>query len=136
MSEYSSEELSAIYELGRVYFEMGYFVPAERIFAGLAAVDAEQIPARLALGLIKLEQGLVNEAVVQFRLALEAGGYELETKLALGACFISAGETQRVQSILAEVGPRLDAGASARDDSARDDLRNFYLALSRRVRAG
>ena len=131
MSEYSSEEVSAIYELGRVYFEIGYFVPAERIFTGLAVVDAAQIPARLGLGLIKLEQGLVNEAVVQFRLALEAGGYELETKLALGACFISSGETPRAQSILAEVGHRLDAGASV-----RDDLRNFYLALSRRIRAG
>ncbi len=38
MLAYSQTELNSIYELGRLYYEMGYFAPAERLFTGLSAV--------------------------------------------------------------------------------------------------
>ena len=62
VADYTKEMLSAAYELGRLYFESGYFVPAERIFSGLAAVDRGLTPSRVGLGLIRLEKGQFQEA--------------------------------------------------------------------------
>jgi predicted Zn-dependent protease len=133
VSDYSSEELTAIYELGKMYFEMGYFVPAERIFAGLVAADrsTQLLPARLGLGLVKLEQGLVNEAAVEFRAALETGAYPTETKISLAATFVSSGELPRAQSMLVEIGKSLEAG-----EKISSNCQRLYQALVRRVRAG
>ena len=99
MPEYTSEELTSIYELGRLYFEMGYFAPAERIFSGLAAVDDDRTPSRLGLGLVKLERGLYQEAAVHFRAALQSNTYTLQSKLGMCAAFVAVGEVSRARSI-------------------------------------
>ena len=106
---YGKEQLRAVYELGRMYFEMGFFVPAERIFAGLAAVDAGTTAARLGLGLLKLERGLFQESTVYFRAALQANTFPLEAKLGLVAAFIGLGEHPRARSLLGEVARDIQA---------------------------
>ena len=58
MKEYPEPILRAIYELGRLYYEMGYFAPAERVFAGLASIDKGSTASDVGLGLVKLECGL------------------------------------------------------------------------------
>ena len=93
MPQYSPEELTAIYELGRLYYEMGYFTPAERIFSGLSAVDENQTCAQLGLGLIKLERGAYQDAITQLRLALQQPLGEVQAKIALAAAFIASGST-------------------------------------------
>jgi hypothetical protein len=103
VSEYSNEELVAIFELGRLYFEMGYFAPAERIFAGLSVVDDERTPCRIGLGLVKLERGLFQEATTHFRQSLQIGKYPILAKLGLCAAFVAMKEMSRAQSILAEI---------------------------------
>lgn len=100
---YSRTDLTAIYELGRLYYEMGYFAPAERIFAGLCAVDGAQTPSRLGLGLVKIERGLIEESMVQLRQALQSGLCPLETKLGLCASFIAAGDIERARSLLTQI---------------------------------
>lgn len=111
IADYSKEELIAIYELGRLYFEMGYFIPAERIFSGLAAVDSNGCTcARLGLGLVKLEQGLYQEAVTQLRAALQQTTWEIPTKLSLCASFIASDEEQRARSLLLEVSKAVESG--------------------------
>ena len=101
--QYSIDALAAIYELGRVYLEMGYFIPAERIFNGLVAVDQGQTPARLALGVLNLERGLTEEAAEQFRLVLDSSGFHLQARLGLTAAFLAGGDIQRARSSLAQV---------------------------------
>lgn len=112
MNEYSEEELASLYELGRLYFEMGYFAPAERIFSGLANVDNGRTPARLGLGLVKLERGFLQDATSHFRQVLQSGAYEAQAKIALGASFIAGGDLTRAQSILGEVTKTIEEGRS------------------------
>jgi thioredoxin-like negative regulator of GroEL len=129
MQAYSVEEMSAFYELGRTYFEMGYFAPAERIFNGLAALDDQQGHARLALGMIKLERGLLEEATTHFRAVLEQGNFELAAKLGLCACFVSSSDVQRAQSILSEI-----AGIIEKQRGIDPEIRKLYEAFVLRVR--
>ena len=104
LAEYSTEELNGLYELGRLYFEMGYYAPAERIFNGLVLVDDELTPSRLALGILKLECGLYQEATSHFRVLVEKGQYPLQTKLGLSGVFIATGDLARARQTLDEVG--------------------------------
>ena len=103
MAEYSREMLAALYELGRLYFESGYFLPAERIFVGLSAIDRGMTPARVGLGLIRLEKGQSQEAIPHLRAGLQAGFYIPESKVGLALSFISLGEKQRAYSLLLEL---------------------------------
>jgi len=129
VSEYSVDELSSIYELGRSYFEMGYYAPAERIFNGLIAVDGHHVPARLALGMVKLERGLYEEGSTHFRVVLEQGGFELQAKLGLCAAFVASKEIPRAQSILAEISSTLET-----QRGVDPEIRKLYEAFVLRVR--
>jgi lipopolysaccharide biosynthesis regulator YciM len=100
---YSPEELSNIFELGRMYFESGFFAPAERIFNGLLSIDAGSTPSRLGLGLVKLELGLFNEAATLFRQCLDAGEFEMRAKVGLACCFLASRENSRAETLLREV---------------------------------
>ena len=102
-SAYSRDQLIALYELGRMYYEMGYFTPAERIFNGIAILDEQAAPARLALGLLKLERGLHAEAATHFRSVLQHDAYAFQAKLGLCLSFLRAGERSRARSVLAEI---------------------------------
>ena len=124
MHDYSDEELSAIYELGRLYFEMGYFAPAERVFNGLSAVDNGSTPARLGVGLVKLETGLYQEAAAHFRVCLQNDICPSSSKLALCATYIAVREISRARSILSEI--RKSGELSA----ASPDVKRFYEALT------
>ena len=101
---YAPEQCVALYELGRLYLEMGYFVPAERIFAGLVAVENGFVPGRLGMGAVKLERGLFQEAAAHFRAALQVGGvHVLHAKVGLVAAFLGMQDVVRARSLLSEV---------------------------------
>lgn len=102
--KYAPEQCAALYELGRLYLEMGYFVPAERIFSGLVAVEGDFLAARLGIGAVKLERGLFQEAAAHFRTALQAGGpHSLLSKVGLVAAFLGMQDVVRARSLLSEV---------------------------------
>lgn len=124
---YSPAELTSIYELGRLYFEMGYFIPAERIFGGLSAVDGGQTPSRLGLGLVKLERGFPQEAVLHLRAALQNLPTRLQTELALALAFVAEGEFLRARQMLEQI-----AKDHARNTSFSGELRTLWKALSLR----
>lgn len=100
---YAEKELFAFYELGRMYYELGYFAAAERIFSGLAAIDGGATPAKVGLGLIKLETGLIDDAVTYFREGLEVEPYKVIAKIGLAAAFIANNELPRARSVLGQV---------------------------------
>ncbi len=121
MAEYSREMLSAIYELGRLYFETGYFVPAERVFAGLAAIDRGLTPARIGLGLVKLEKAQFQEANPHLRAGLQGGVYVTEAKIGLALSFLALGDIQRAHSLLLELAREPQLGENK-------ELRSLYEA--------
>jgi len=100
-----------MYALGRLYFETGFFAPAERIFNGLVAVGSSETPSRLGLALLKLELGLFNEAATLFRQCLENHENEVRAKIGLSSCFIASGDTARAESLLKEVRKSQQEGA-------------------------
>ena len=128
--DYSKKILFSIYELGRLYFEMGYFAPAERIFVGLAGMDGGQTPSLVGLGLVKLECGLFPESIAYFREALEREVFPLQAKLGLSAAFISTGEYARARSILTQI--KRDQGGEDRLD---EETRMLWEALDVRCQA-
>ena len=95
---------SSVYELGKLYYEMGYLAPAERIFGGLAHIDQGSTPSRIGLGLVKLEGGLYEEAAYFFRASLENGNFILQARLGLCCCFLAINETSRAASLLQQIG--------------------------------
>jgi len=103
MTIYPPELLSSIYELGRMYFEMGYFAPAEKIFQGLVAVDKGSTPSRVGLGLVKIERGRYQEATMNFRSSIQSGYYELQAKMGMVFSFIAQGELSRAMSMLTQI---------------------------------
>ena len=123
-SPYTREELGSIYELGRMYFEMGYLAPAERIFAGLAGIDVGQTAAKIGLGLLKLERGLFQEATGHFRASLQAGSFPVQAKLGLVMAFLGLQEMPRARTLLAEVGKEMKDVSS--------DTRQLAEALAKR----
>lgn len=103
MHSYSNKELNSIYQLSVVYYDMGFFAPAERILQGLVAIDKEYSPAKLGLGLIKIEKGLFSEAAGHFREVIEVGPYNLQAKLGLVFSFLGAKDISRARSVLNQV---------------------------------
>ena len=103
MQNYSNKELNSIYQLGILYYDMGFFAPAERVLQGLVAIDKEYSPAKLGLGLIKIEKGLFAEAAGLFREVIESGNFNLQAKLGLVFSFLGAKDISRAKSILNQV---------------------------------
>lgn len=128
--DYDEAELFALYELGRLYLEMGYFGPSERIFAGLSALGSNATPARIGLGVLRLERGLYDEAVNYFRGVTREGAYVIESKLGLCFGFLARGETQRAASLLSELKKDVQGGLAE-----SDQLRILWQVLARRCTA-
>lgn len=126
--EYSAEESAAIYELGRMYFEMGYLAAAERIFNGLTVVDGGRTPSRVGLGVVKLERGAFDQAFEQFRAAMKSGRFELEAKLGLCASLVAMGDFTHASEFLDELRPQVEA-------TPEEAVKRIYRALALRTRA-
>ena len=128
-ARYSQELLEAIYELGCLYLEMGYLIPAEKIFAGLAAIDDGKTPSKLGLGIIKLEEGLPQESSGFFREEMQEGRPNSErAKLGVVTSFLAAGEIARAYSMLEE------SVKETPDEELEPNLRSFRSALLVRCR--
>lgn len=120
--------LQSAYELGRLYFEMGYLSASEKVFSGLILVDEGNTASRVGLGLIKLELGLVEEALRYFKDSLSQGSFVLQSKLGLVCCFLTLDEQSRALSLLEEISsehaPELESSPS---------VKTFFEALVLRI---
>ncbi|MCB0345637.1 MAG: tetratricopeptide repeat protein [Bdellovibrionales bacterium] len=120
MGAYSSEVVAGIYELGRMYFDMGYSGPAERIFTGLASSAPGQTPALVGLGLLRLEQGRVEDAVALLGRELETGNFHVEAKMGLAAACLARGDMAKAKSILVPLAADLEGLRGAISPAVRD----------------
>lgn len=119
-SAYPGEVTLAIYELGRLYFEMGYSAAAERIFSGLAAAAPGKTPALVGLGLLRLEQGRTEDAVALLGRELESGDFQVEAKMALAAACIARGDMGKAKSILVPLAGDLESLKGSISPAVRD----------------
>ena len=124
--DYTQDELIAIYELGRLYYGMGFLAAAERIFNGLSTIDGGVTPARIGLGLVKLEKGSFDDAMAHFRTAMKQGAFVAGAKLGLSAALLAQGDRARAQSVLKEVQQSFLKTPPA-DDSQTRLLESFLI---------
>lgn len=122
MKPYSAEDLASIFELGRLYYDMGYVAAAERIFSGLTSVDEGQTPANIGVGLIKREHGLSEEAMPQFRAAMRNRMFQQQAKIGLSLAFLGIGDRSRAQSLLHEMRAEIES-------STDTEMRTLWEAL-------
>jgi len=102
---FTSDEFVGIYELARLYYEMGFLTASERILNGLVLCDEGATPSRGALGLVNLETGKADEAVLQFRASVKNPRRIddiLVGKLGLIAAFLSVGDIERAGTLVTE----------------------------------
>ena len=124
---FTSDELVGIYELARLYYETGYLTAAERILNGLVLIDEGLTPSRGALGVVKLESGKSDEAVIEFRVAAKSprrGDEILVGKLGLIAAFLSVGDLDRAATLVMES----ESDLSQISNEARDSNLNGQRA--------
>lgn len=129
---FEESELIGMYELARLYYEMGYLSAAERILNGLVQIDDGLTPSRGALGVVKLEAGKPDEAVQVFRAAVKSprrGEDIIIGKLGLVASFLSAGDLERATTLIQEI--EIDLADNPAD---MRDLRELWAAFA--IRCG
>ncbi|MCB0358047.1 MAG: hypothetical protein KDD44_00370 [Bdellovibrionales bacterium] len=128
-NRYSDELLTGIFELGRMYYEMGYTLPAERIFRGLIAVDrGGRTPAALGLALLMLERGQYADSAMLFQQAAERGIEPIRAELGACAALLADGHSAEAKRLLVQVGRSIEERPAE-----GDDLRRFWEALALRV---
>ncbi|MCC6931963.1 MAG: tetratricopeptide repeat protein [Deltaproteobacteria bacterium] len=103
MANYSSNELKEIYRIAKLYYEMGYIVPAEKLFWGIVSVRDDFFEAHLGLGVIYLEKGQVDDAAKHFRRAMTTEQFAVEAKIGLALSFIATSSLARAQALLAQM---------------------------------
>ena len=110
---FSEKELYSIYELGKLYYDMGYFSAAERVFSGLIEIDGGDTPSLLGLGLVKFERGQYEEASLLFMKVMDkTPEFELEARIALGICLVALKDYPKARVVLEDVTTRLGDSSS------------------------
>lgn len=107
---YSDEEISAIYELGRLYLESGLFPAAENIMRGLTEVVPEFAPAWLGLCYLHTQNRNNDAALLAARQAVRMDARSVEAQLFLVACFLTSGDYNSAGTYLGEVGEAIELG--------------------------
>ena len=130
MENYNQDQLRDIYELGRLYFEMGYYYPAEKIFAGITAIDGGITPADIGWCLIKLERAQFEEAAELSRQISQVGQYKIQGRICLALAFIGQNEIERARVLLSQIEQELN-----RNPEKFTDLLRVNSALLARCRA-
>lgn len=128
--QYQRDELAAIYELGRIYYEMGYFAAAERVFSGLSSSSSISAPALLGQALIRIEHKQYDDALNLLRALIQEGTLALEAKIAMCACLVAMGDFSRGKSLVVQVGRDLE-----RDGRELTNFRRLWEALAIRCDA-
>lgn len=107
---YSADELSHIYELGRLYLENGDYKRAQTIFFGLTQVAPTFAPAWLGLAAIQITDKQYDEAIHSVSQALSAEPHSHEALIFLAACYLCTGDYNSAGTHLGEIGEKIENG--------------------------
>ena len=107
---YTEDEISHIYELGRLHLENGNIVQAEVIMHGLNEVAPGFSAAWLASSYIAIQHKDYEAAMHAAAQALRANPDSTEAVLYLSACLMTSGDFNSAGTYLGEVGEKIDTG--------------------------
>jgi type III secretion system low calcium response chaperone LcrH/SycD len=98
----TSEQLEALYALGRQLYIVGQYNDAEIIFQSLCLYDQGQSRFWLGLGGVRQNQGRYEEALASYFMATELPGpLDSAAVLSAGLCWMKLGDYQTAQATLA-----------------------------------
>ncbi|MCB0339917.1 MAG: hypothetical protein KDD53_09945 [Bdellovibrionales bacterium] len=107
---YSDEEVSHVYELGRLYLESGDLAKADSIFQGIVVVAPDFWPAWLGLSYIAVVTERFDQALNSARSALRVMPDSVEAVLFLVSSLISSGDFNTAGSYLGEIAEKIESG--------------------------
>lgn len=116
---YSDEELSHIYELARLYLEMGNVKSAEIILSGLVEVAPDFAPGWMGMAYIQMLSKNYEAASLAARNALRVVPGSPEALLYLVACLLTLGDFNSAGSFLGEIQEKIDTGVSLPQEVVR-----------------
>ena len=116
---YSDEELSHIYELGRLFLENGQIKRAESIFTGVSEVAPDFPAAWLGLAYIQIINASYESACRYARIVLQLDPDNVAAMLYLVPCLLSLGDLNSAGTFLGEVGERIENGSVSDPDFVR-----------------
>jgi tetratricopeptide (TPR) repeat protein len=120
---YSEEEISHIYELGRLCLENGEIRRAEAIFQGLTEIVPEFSAGWLGLAYVGIQNKNLDDAIFAARQALRLDPEFNEAVLYLTCCLLSVGDYTTAGTYLGEIGEKIEGGAITHPNMIR-----FYRA--------
>lgn len=108
---YSDEEISAIYELGRLSLENGDLRRAEAIMSGLTEVAPDFACAWLGMAYLHIQNQDFEAALTATRQALRVDPNFVEATLFLVTCLLTTGDVNSAGTYLGELGEMIESGA-------------------------
>ncbi|NLF25378.1 MAG: tetratricopeptide repeat protein [Deltaproteobacteria bacterium] len=120
---YSEDEISHIYELGRLFLENGEVRRAEAIFQGLTEIAPEFPAGWLGLSYVGIQNKNLDDAIFAARQALRLDPEFNEALLYLVCCLLSIGDYTTAGTYLGELGEKIEGGAITHPNMIR-----FYKA--------
>ena len=106
---YSDEEVLCIFELGRLYIEIGEFVKAEEIFLGLIEIAPQYTPAWLGISYIEVSRKKYESAIKYLIQALSLNKDSIEVQIFLIVCTLSTKDFQSAGTYLGEVQEKIES---------------------------
>ncbi len=108
---YSDEEISHLYELGRLSLEGGDIRRAEAIFVGLTEVAPDFSSAWLGLACIHMQNRNWESALQCTRAALKVDQNSAAAMLYLVTCLLTTGDFSSAGTYLGELGEMIESGS-------------------------
>ena len=116
---YSDEEVSRIYELGRLCLENGDVKKAEAVLTGVTQIAPDYAPAWLAMSYVQLLGKNQDAAFQAARQAYKADPNSVEAMLFLISCLLSHHDYNTAGTYLGEVAERIESGAVSHPNVVR-----------------
>lgn len=116
---YSDEEIHQIYELGKLYMEIGQVRKAETIMNGLNAVAPDFAPAWLATAYLAILSQNIDAAISASQNALRVDGNSVEAMLYLSSLFLTSGDYNSAGTYIGEAGEKIEAGETRNTHAMR-----------------
>lgn len=120
---YSDEEISNIYELGRLYLESGNIKAGENIMRGLTEIAPGFNPGWFGLSYIQSMNKNHDAAIAAARQALRNDQNSVEAQLFLVSYLLTVGDFNSAGTYLGEVGEIIDTRSIENQNIVR-----FYRA--------
>jgi lipopolysaccharide biosynthesis regulator YciM len=130
-SGYTSQHISGLYSLARMFFISGLDSKAENICLGLLALSEQNALARLLIASIHLERGNFSLAANHFRIAAQDEMYSIQARIGLLACYSALIDIPRASMVAEEM--ELEKGKLSEELDTLFDLLKRSIELKKNL---